>query len=301
LVYEDDVKAELLEYAYTAMLFADKKVDQHIIAWNRLVLLHGPPGTGKTSLCKALAQKLSVRLGARYDSAMLVEINAHSLFSRWFSESGKLVMRMFDHVRDMTADTDALVCVLIDEVESLSAARSAAMNGSEPSDAIRVVNALLTQLDSLRAYENVLILTTSNITGAVDIAFVDRADIKRYIGPPGAAARYTILRSCLQELQRCGIIEAPAAHEGAGEDGSGALPSCHDAARTAHGAALMQAATAAEGLSGRALRKVPFQAHAYYIQAASASMDEYIRALQEAIEAAKAARAADGGNDTAME
>jgi hypothetical protein len=30
-------------------------------------------------------------------------------------------------------------------------------------------------------------------------------------------------------------------------------------------------------------------------------MDEYIRALQEAIEAAKAARAADGGNDTAME
>lgn len=41
--------------------------------------------------------------------------------------------------------------------------------GSEPSDAIRVVNALLTQLDQLRLKPNVLVLTTSNITGAIDL------------------------------------------------------------------------------------------------------------------------------------
>ena len=59
----------------------------------------------------------------------------------------------------------SLVCVLIDEVESLTAARKA--SGSEPSDAIRVVNALLTQLDQIKAAPNVLILTTSNITGTI--------------------------------------------------------------------------------------------------------------------------------------
>ena len=67
-----------------------------------------------------------------------------------------------------------------------------------------MVNALLTQLDGLRRYKNALVLTTSNLTGAIDAAFVDRADIKQYVGPPGVAARYQILGSCLQELGRAG-------------------------------------------------------------------------------------------------
>jgi SpoVK/Ycf46/Vps4 family AAA+-type ATPase len=58
----------------------------------------------------------------------------------------------------------------------------AAAGGGEPSDAIRAVNALLTQLDQLRRFPNVMVLTTSNITEAIDVAFVDRADIK--VGPP---------------------------------------------------------------------------------------------------------------------
>ena len=64
-----------------------------------MVLLHGPPGTGKTSLCRALAQKLVIRLGDFFTSGQLVEINSHSLFSKWFSESGKLVQKMFTEIK----------------------------------------------------------------------------------------------------------------------------------------------------------------------------------------------------------
>lgn len=42
-------------------------------------------------------------------------------------------------------------------------------------------------------YPNVLVLTTSNITEAIDLAFVDRADIKQYIGNPSGPARYQVL------------------------------------------------------------------------------------------------------------
>ena len=49
------------------------------------------------------------------------------LFSKWFSESGKLVMKLFQHINDLVDDEEALVCVLIDEVESLTAARTGAM------------------------------------------------------------------------------------------------------------------------------------------------------------------------------
>jgi len=94
-------------------------------------------------------------------------------------------------------------------VESLTAARKSALSGAEPSDSIRVVNALLTQIDQLKSRNNLIIMTTSNITGAIDLAFVDRADIKQFIGLPSAVAIYQILSSCIAELIRVGIVQTP--------------------------------------------------------------------------------------------
>lgn len=181
-----------------------------------------------------------------YKFTHLIEINSHSLFSKWFSESGKLVMKLFAKIREIIAQPKSLVCVLIDEVESLAYARDC-MSGQEPKDAMRVVNALLTQLDSIKEYPNVLILATSNLATTIDIAFLDRADIKQYIGLPTPAAIRQIYASMLIELMRVGILE----HHDLNPEGE-------------HEDKLSLLAEQSVGLSGRALRKLPFLAHAVH-------------------------------------
>lgn len=119
-------------------------------------------------MCQALAQKLFIRHSHRYSTGLLVEINSHSLFSKWFSESGKLVMKVFDHIQELSEDEQCLVVVLVDEVESIASARQSVNTSQEPGDAIRVVNAVLTSLDSLRRKSNVLVLATSNMIDRID-------------------------------------------------------------------------------------------------------------------------------------
>ena len=82
----------------------------------------------------------------------------------------------------------------------------AMLAGNEPSDAVRAVNAMLTQLDQLKHQRNVVVLTTSNLTGRVDLAFVDRADIKEHVGLPSPVAAYAIVSSCINELMNKSLI-----------------------------------------------------------------------------------------------
>jgi hypothetical protein len=42
---------------------------------------------------------------------------------------------------------------------------------------------------------------------SADLAFIDRADLKQYVGLPNRRARYEILLSCLQELARLHMID----------------------------------------------------------------------------------------------
>jgi len=174
-------------------------------------------------------------------------------------------------------------------------------------------------VDALKTRPNAMVLTTSNITEAIDLAFVDRADIKAYIGPPGLEARYEILRSAVIELCERDLVQAegglfPAAFRGLWRDGIEATAAAATAAATAGAgagveaggaagaggaggaggggrfgsgvgapsaatAALAKAAAACEGLSGRALRKLPFLAYATAQTHAQCPLLTFLQAL----------------------
>jgi SpoVK/Ycf46/Vps4 family AAA+-type ATPase len=111
------------------------------------------PLTGLSS--RALAQKLSIRLRKRFSHGKFIEINSHSLFSRWFGGSAKLVGKIFEEIEDLVdEDEDTFVCVLIDEIESLTSSRQSAASGSEPGDSMRVgrTSRLRSSLRSILTY-----------------------------------------------------------------------------------------------------------------------------------------------------
>mmetsp|Transcript_25239 Transcript_25239/g.81007 ORF Transcript_25239/g.81007 Transcript_25239/m.81007 type:complete len:194 (-) Transcript_25239:143-724(-) len=175
------------------------------------------------------------------------------------------------------------------------------MGSNEPSDAVRVVNALLTQLDQLRRFPNAIVLTTSNLPAAVDAAFIDRADIKQYVGPPGSVARYAILSSCIGELRRANALvmfepllpwaalqplvppQPPGFEVLQGLDDGGRSPAPR------HSLMLHALAARCGGLSGRALRKLPFLAQALFLpppaaDGAAPDLPSFLAALARAIE-----------------
>ncbi|SOS79431.1 AAA family ATPase, putative [Plasmodium sp. gorilla clade G1] len=301
LYYEENIKRDLLEYVSALMLFSTKKVDCNMINYNHLVLLYGPPGTGKTSLCKALANKVCIRLSNIYTTGILIELNTHTLFSKWFSESGKQVLKLFNKIKRMISEyeeNDIFICLLIDEVESLSADRKRSIESTDPSDTVRVVNTLLTQIDSLKYYHNTLILTTSNISEMIDEAFIDRVDLKQFIGLPNEECIYEIYKNCIDELIEKEIIRL-----------STKIPNYERAKKLTksykdddkeeyiNGYTLLKCAKLSEGFSGRCLRRIPFQAYAYFCQATLRfynctnnnqekvliSLEEFFIALQKAI------------------
>ena len=291
IIVDENIKKSLLNYCTTSTRFSLANVDDKIIQWQRMLLLNGPPGTGKTTMCKALAQKVFIRNYHNYDYGSLLDINAHSLFSKWFSESGKLVQALFQRIEDIAADTGTFIIVLIDEVESIAASRSAALASGDPGDAIRVVNSVLNCLDTLRHRPNVLVLCTSNMTSSVDAAFRDRLDLTLFMGNPSLAARYSILASCLIELMEKGILlknhslqVLPSTLSDAVAEESKEYLRHRDGA-TDLGSKEMTAefclalvALSCEGYSGRRLRKLPLIAHAYHTTGV-ADLTTFITAL----------------------
>ncbi|KAF9976881.1 Pachytene checkpoint protein 2 [Actinomortierella ambigua] len=236
----------------------------------------------------------------------MLEINSHSLFSKWFSESGKMVQKMFDNIWELVNDQHTLVIVLIDEVESLASARKAALSGNEPTDSIRVVNALLTQIDRLKRQKNVLIMTTSNMKQAIDTAFLDRADMRVLIDLPSQRGIYNMLRSSLHELVRTGIVYPPIelleldavvedvlsrdspASFAISSNQITAQSDRHAAASAGDPKALSNllyetaGACRAGHLSGRAIRRLPFAAHASYVQSPTVTMRAILFSLVRA-------------------
>jgi transitional endoplasmic reticulum ATPase len=179
----DSVKRELQEAVEWPMRFPDMyKQLRHTAP--KGILLHGPSGTGKTMLAKAVATE---------SEANFISVKGPELMSKWVGESERGIREIFRKARQ------ASPCVVFfDEVDSIAPIRGGAgMEGfGGHSSSERMMSQLLTEMDGIQEIHDIVVIAATNRVDMIDTALLrpGRFDKIIYIPNPDKVTREKILQ-----------------------------------------------------------------------------------------------------------
>lgn len=131
------------------------------------ILLHGPSGTGKTLLAKAVATESEVNF---------ISVRGPELLSKWVGESERGIREIFRRARQQSP------CIIFfDEIDSIAPIRGA---GDDTKVTERVVSQLLTELDGMENLQGVAVLAATNRVDIIDPAMLRPGRFDKIIQVP---------------------------------------------------------------------------------------------------------------------
>ncbi|KAH9609606.1 hypothetical protein KSS87_014078 [Heliosperma pusillum] len=163
----------------------------------RAVLFEGPPGTGKTSCARVIANQAGVPL-------MYVPLEA--VLSKYYGESERLLGKVFSLANEIP--TGAII--FLDEVDSFAIARDSEMHEATR----RILSVLLRQIDGFEQDKKVVVIAATNRKQDLDPALISRFDSIIFFGLPDQQNRQEIAAQYAKHLTVPELIEFALATEG---------------------------------------------------------------------------------------
>lgn len=191
----EDVVAQLMELIGLPILHPEIFISTGVEP-PRGVLLHGPPGCGKTSIANALAGELQVPF---------VSISAPSVVSGMSGESEKKIRDLFDEARSL-----APCLMFFDEIDAITPKRD---GGAQREMERRIVAQLLTSMDEMNMEKTggkpVIVIGATNRPDSLDAALrrAGRFDREICLNVPNEISRIHILKKLAQNLKIDGEID----------------------------------------------------------------------------------------------
>lgn len=198
IILPDEIKNQLRAQVLLELTLRSKIPSKAAIPLHGIILLVGPPGTGKTSIAKGVASAAASMI--KGGTVTFLEVEPHALTSSALGKSQREIRRFLEEVVTEQATQGPLI-VLLDEVETLVSDRSKMSMEANPIDVHRATDAMLAGLDNLAAkFPKLLFIATSNFEGALDPAFISRADLVLQIDNPTVEACEIILTDTINAL-----------------------------------------------------------------------------------------------------